>query len=133
LIFFADERCVDLNHSDSNYLSCQNSFFSKIPIPRENIITIQSPNQPDEAASLYETQFRALVPSESLDMVLLGVGPDGHTASLFPDHSLLNYSGSRLVVPIFDSPKPPMERITLTLPTINRSKHVSHRTPTLRC
>jgi 6-phosphogluconolactonase len=122
-----------LDHSDSNYFSCQNSLFQKIPIPRENIITIQSPHQPDDAASLYETQFRALVPSESLDLILLGVGPDGHTASLFPNHSLLVYVGPRLVVPIFDSPKPPNERITLTLSTINQSKHVSHGSDSSTC
>lgn len=59
-----------------------------------------------------------------IDMVLLGLGPDGHTASLFPSHELLNYAGNRKVVPIFDSPKPPSRRITLTLGTINSSKEV---------
>ena len=55
---------------------------------------------------------------------MLGLGPDGHTASLFPGHELLSYKGDRIVVPITDSPKPPSSRITLTLDSINTSAEV---------
>ena len=60
--------------------------------------------------------------SSHLIVILLGMGPDGHTASLFPNHSVLNVNKG-LVTSVKDSPKPPPERVTLTLNTINQSKH----------
>eukprot|EP00602_Paraphysomonas_sp_CaronLab_P002106 CAMPEP_0185026730 /NCGR_PEP_ID=MMETSP1103-20130426/11060_1 /TAXON_ID=36769 /ORGANISM="Paraphysomonas bandaiensis, Strain Caron Lab Isolate" /LENGTH=222 /DNA_ID=CAMNT_0027560403 /DNA_START=150 /DNA_END=818 /DNA_ORIENTATION=+ len=123
-VYFADERCVPLDDDDSNFKACNSSFLSKVPIPESNIFVIDGFESPDDAASNYETKLRNLYPDASLDLVLLGLGPDGHTASLFPDHELLRYDGERAVVPIFDSPKPPSRRITLTLATINKSKEV---------
>lgn len=124
-VFFADERCVPLDHEDSNYLACHNNLFANIPIPRENIYTIRDVEDPDLAARNYESILRAIAPDLSLDLVLLGLGPDGHTASLFPGHPLLEYDGDRAVMPIFDSPKPPSNRITLTLKTLRQSQTVS--------
>jgi 6-phosphogluconolactonase len=59
-----------------------------------------------------------------LDLTLLGMGEDGHTCSLFPGHVLLKATGSAWIAPIIDSPKPPAERITLTLSAVNSSKRV---------
>ena len=124
-VFFADERCVDLNHSDSNYFACHNEIFSKIDISRENIFTITHTHEPVAAAEEYEAILRSTIPSpHHLDLILLGLGPDGHTASLFPQHHLVRYVGERLVLPITDSPKPPSSRITFTLPFINSANMV---------
>ena len=121
---FADERCVALDSVDSNYLAWNEEVFSKLNIPRENIITINSPENPLIASEDYELQLKSICPDLSLDLVLLGMGPDGHTASLFPGHGLLRYSGENHIVPITDSPKPPPSRITMTLSAINKCKEV---------
>ena len=123
-VFFADERCVPLDHDDSNYKACQQNLFDKIPIPPEHIYSIDNIEDPNLAALSYESRLRAVVPGMSLDLAMLGLGPDGHTASLFPGHELLEYNGERAVMPIFDSPKPPSERITLTLSTLRQCKKV---------
>ena len=87
-------------------------------------MTIENYEDPDVAAQQYESNLRRVLNDRPIDMVLLGLGPDGHTASLFPNHELLQYSGDRMVMPIFDSPKPPSRRITLTLETLSNSTEV---------
>ena len=74
-----------------------------------------------QAASAYESAIRSLVPECALDVLLLGMGPDGHCCSLFPGHALLDEQ-QRLVAPIFDSPKPPPQRITMTFPLVNKAR-----------
>lgn len=122
-VLFADERCCALDDDDSNYKAYLDPLFQKIALPLENILTIEHYEDPEEAAQLYEARLRHILGDRSIDMVLLGLGPDGHTASLFPHHELLEYSGNRLVQPIFDSPKPPNRRITLTLEALNNNSN----------
>lgn len=129
-IFWADERCVAHDHADSNYLEVKKSLLNHIPaIPQENIYAINEKyaeaKDAENAAVEYEDQLRKFFKNElpSFDLLLLGMGPDGHCCSLFPGHPLLN-ENQLWVAPITDSPKPPPERITLTYPVVNNSKLV---------
>ncbi|CAF5217171.1 unnamed protein product [Rotaria magnacalcarata] len=123
--FFVDERFVPCTSDDSNYGSYQLKLFRQLPISERNIIKIDSTlTTVEECAQDYQNKLEELFiePDKSFDILLLGMGPDGHTASLFPNHSALNINKG-LVTFVKDSPKPPPERITLTLNTINQAKY----------
>eukprot|EP01041_Mallomonas_annulata_P006239 gene6239-12632_t len=124
-IFFADERCLPFDNDESTFGAYNRQIFSKIDIPASNIFHIENFDDPSFSASLYDAKFRQAIPDGTLDLVLLGMGPDGHTASLFPGHELLQYTGPHAIMPIFDSPKPPPCRITMTLGTINAARQVT--------
>ncbi len=128
-IFWADERCVPLDHPDSNFRLAREQLFDQVKIPVAQIYPIDDSFEPDITAKAYAAilnQFFQPAPGHPprFDLILLGMGEDGHTASLFPRHSLLDET-ARWVAPVFDSPKPPPERITLTLPVINQAGHVA--------
>ncbi|KAI3457957.1 hypothetical protein Pfo_014620 [Paulownia fortunei] len=134
-VFWVDERVVPKDHPDSNYLLAFNEFLSKIPIPAGNVYAMNDALSAEGAADDYETCLKHLVKnkvvdqSESrgfpkFDLMLMGMGPDGHIASLFPGHPLLQ-ENVKWVSFIKDSPKPPPERISFTLPVIN-SRQISH-------
>jgi len=131
-VFYVDERIVPLDHEDSNHKLAQDTLYSKVPIPPKNIHTIDYALQDDleELADAYEKQLiREFAQRDSarfpvFDLVLLGIGPDGHTASLFPGHELLS-ENDRWVAYIEDSPKPPPRRVTLTFPVINHAARVA--------
>ncbi|KAI4338017.1 hypothetical protein L6164_016372 [Bauhinia variegata] len=110
-VFWVDERVVAKDHLDSNYKLANDGFLSKVPIPANNIYAIDDALPADGAADVYETNLRRL-------------GPDGHVASLFPRHYVLKEK-QKWVTFIKDSPKPPPERITFTLPVINSSSNVA--------
>eukprot|EP01062_Namystynia_karyoxenos_P073399 TRINITY_DN70201_c0_g1_i1.p1 TRINITY_DN70201_c0_g1~~TRINITY_DN70201_c0_g1_i1.p1 ORF type:complete len:283 (+),score=92.77 TRINITY_DN70201_c0_g1_i1:85-849(+) len=117
-VLFADERFVPLDHKDSNYNACDAALFSKTTIPRDQIYPVDvGASSVEEAAAQYVPKVRAACGSDGadvpqIDMLLLGMGPDGHTLSLFPGHPLVGDEAS-LVASISDSPKPPPQRITL--------------------
>jgi len=131
-IFYSDERVVPLDDPDSNHALAKGTLYSQVPIPRENIHTIDPDllHDLEELADAYEKELiREFAQKDSarfpiFDLILLGVGPDGHTASLFPGHELLSEE-DRWVAYIEDSPKPPPRRITLTLPVINHATRVA--------
>lgn len=123
-LFFCDERYVPISDADSNYAGVKQHLLDKASVAPENVLAINHEIPLDEAAQDYESRLKGWYPGvdlPALDMLLLGMGPDGHTCSLFPSHPLLQET-SCLVAPISDSPKPPPCRITLTYPIINAAK-----------
>ena len=131
-VFYVDERIVPLDHEDSNHKLAHDTLFSKVSIPRDNIHTIDYSLQDDleELSDAYEKELiREFAQRDSarfpiFDLILLGIGPDGHTASLFPGHELLSET-DRWVAYIEDSPKPPPRRVTFTYPVINHAARVA--------
>lgn len=131
-VFWADERCVPLDHQESNYRLAKEVLFDQVGIPYEQIYPIDDTLQPAAAARAYEKKLREVLPPDEnklprFDLILLGMGEDGHTASLFPGHALLKET-NRWVAPIIDSPKLPPERITLTYSVINNANYVAFLT-----
>lgn len=125
--FFGDERPVPPDHPDSNYRMAFEAMLSKVPVPKENVFRISGELDPEAAALDYEQTLRKffdLRPGEfpHFDLVLLGVGTDGHTASLFPGSTALNET-RRLVVANWVE-KFKTFRITITFPVLNAARCV---------
>ena len=126
-VFWVDERCVPPDHPDSNYRMTAEALLNKVEIPTTNVHRIPGELPPELAAALYERElheiFAGITPA--FDLVLLGLGVDGHTASLFPGSPMLDETG-RWVAPVrHDSPPPPLvDRITLTYPILQAGKRV---------
>jgi len=124
-VFWADERCVDPSHEDSNYKLAADTFLLKAAVPLENIHRIRGEEGSALAAAEYQEELhRYFTGSQKLvfDLVVLGAGVDGHTASLFPGSPLLR-ERSREVVPVYLE-KPKVSRVSLTLPVFNRAADV---------
>ena len=133
-VFYADERVVPLDHEDSNHALCVRELFSKVApgVPSAQIHTI-NPDLLDDLEELADAYEKELIQEFAMkdsarfpvfDLILLGIGPDGHTCSLFPGHELLSEE-DRWVAYIEDSPKPPPRRITLTYPVLNHAARVA--------
>ena len=116
-VLFGDERCVKPDHPDSNYRMARETLLDKVA--PASVHRMPAELGPDEGAAEYSKVVEGLAP---LDVVVLGVGEDGHTASLFPGHHILNANG--WVAGVRNSPKPPPERVTLTLPALRGARHV---------
>jgi 6-phosphogluconolactonase len=125
-VLWGDERFVPLSHPDSTYLMTRDSLLANVPIPPENVYPVPTEGVLlDEAATLYERTIITLCGQEpALDLVVLGMGPDAHTASLFPHNAALAEPLDRLVVAVRDAPKPPPQRVSFTFGLINRATHV---------
>lgn len=125
--FFGDERAVSPDHPDSNYRVANDALFRPLDISGKNVYRMKAEMPDLEAAALdYERTLQSVFNGERVphfDLILLGMGPDGHTASLFPGGPALAEC-RRLVVPVMDAPKPPPRRLTLTIPVLNAARLV---------
>jgi 6-phosphogluconolactonase len=124
-VFWADERCVPEDHPESNFKLAVDAFLSSVAMPKENIHRIKGEEGPGRAAQDYEQDIRsffgpALLPV--FDLIILGAGEDGHTASLFPGSASL-HERTRLALPVYLEPPKP-NRVTLTLPVLNHAVEV---------
>ena len=131
-LFWADERCVRPDHEHSNFRPASETFLSVVPIPEENIRRM--PGEivpPEEAAKEYEKTLKKFFGSgpgqafPGFDLTFLGLGADGHTASLFPEDEAL-FEAKRWVVPAVPPPgvEPAVPRLTMTIPALNASRNL---------
>lgn len=126
-VFWGDERTVPPDHPDSNYRMAKEALLDFVALPASNVHRISGELEPVRAAAEYEQMLRSFFAKRAgktrFDLILLGMGDDGHTASLFPDTEALNET-ERLVV-ANHVPKLDTWRITLTAPVINDAAHVA--------
>jgi 6-phosphogluconolactonase len=132
-ITFGDERCVPPDHEDSNYRLARESLIEPAQIPEGNVFRMRGEIDPAAAAQEYEAKLAAVAARlnetrYTHDLLLLGLGEDGHIASLFPGSAALDEK-ERQILPIADSPKPPPQRLTMTLPLINSARHILFLVP----
>jgi 6-phosphogluconolactonase len=121
-VYWGDERCVGPDHKDSNFKMANDAMLSKTPIPPGNIHRMRSEADPEAASKEYGELLRQKFGEGGLDLVLLGMGPDGHTLSLFPGTTALNETKHRCVsnwVEKFNT-----FRVTMTAPFVNRAKQI---------
>jgi 6-phosphogluconolactonase len=120
-IYFGDERCVPPDHPDSNYRMAREALLDHVPLGADRVHRVAGERPPEEAAAQYQQQLVRLG-DKPLDLVLLGMGPDGHTASLFPGTPVLAETralAAAVYVDKFES-----WRVTLTAPVLSAAAHV---------
>ena len=121
--FWGDERCVSPDHADSNYRMAREALLDQIDVPPQNVHRVRSRLAPDQAADHYRSELkRMLGPDPQFDLVLLGMGADGHTASLFPGSPALQ-EREQTAIAVYAAHLDSW-RVTLTLPVLNRARQV---------
>lgn len=120
--FWGDERCVPLNDKDNNSFNAKNILLDKVAVPKKNIFIIPVDESPVNAAIYYEATIKIFFKTDKpvFDLILLGMGDNGHTASLFPHTSILQEVKSLVKEIYVEEVK--MERISFTVPLINDAK-----------
>ncbi|MGO8906067.1 MAG: 6-phosphogluconolactonase [Solirubrobacteraceae bacterium] len=126
-IWFADERCVEPTDAQSNYRLAHETLLAAVAIPPVRVHRMEGELGPLRGAQRYSTVLAAHLPAGEgglpvLDLVVLGIGPDGHVASLFPGAATLDAGDEALCLGVRDSPKPPAERITLSLAMLRAAR-----------
>ena len=122
-VFWGDERCVPPNHEQSNYRMARDALLAKVPVPETNVHRIRGEDDPKVAAVAYEELLRRALGPSGFDLVLLGMGDNGHTASIFPGMPAVT-EVSRWVVAQYVEVVG-MWRVTLTPAVINAADHVT--------
>ncbi len=123
-IFWGDERCVALDSVDNNAFNAKNILLDKVPIPKKNIFVIPVDETPINAAIYYEATIKIFFKTDKpvFDLIILGMGDDGHTASLFP-HTAILQEKNKLVKEVFLTEKN-IWRVSFTAPLINQAAHI---------
>jgi len=126
-LWFADERCVGPEDEESNYRLARETLLDPAGIAPERVHRMEGELGPEQAAARYAQALQAHVASRErdlpvLDAVVLGIGPDGHVASLFPGAPTLDAGERELCLGVHDSPKPPPERVTLSLAVLRAAR-----------
>ena len=115
--YLGDERCLPVGHAERNDTMIQEYLWMPISAPKKTIHRLPAELGPESAAKIYAANMN----NTQLDIAFLGLGEDGHTASLFPNNAALKNTAS--VVPVFDAPKAPAERVSLSVSTLQQAKH----------
>jgi 6-phosphogluconolactonase len=125
-IFWGDERFVPPDHEDSNYLMAKRTLLKHVPIPERNVFRMRTEaDSPDQTAFEYQEILREKLGRErGFDLMIMGLGDDAHTASLFPDHEVLDSSKDWVAPVLAPEYAKPRERVTCTLPLINLSANI---------
>jgi len=114
-IYFGDERCLPVGHPDRNSQMANQAFLHAVTVPANQVFPIPAEFGPEQGATLYRGLVEQALP---FDMVLLGMGEDGHTASLFPGHS---HNADELTHAVHNSPKPPPERVSVSAKALGQT------------
>lgn len=117
-VFHNDDRCVPADHADRNSKMARDAWLTHVAIPENQIHDIPAELGNVEGAKAYTSTLAGV---RDFDLVILGLGEDGHTASLFPGQVVDNSADA---VPVFDSPKPPADRITISQNRLNKTNEV---------
>ncbi|MDR2195407.1 MAG: 6-phosphogluconolactonase [Gallionellaceae bacterium] len=120
-IWFGDERCLPPDDAERNSHMAAEVWLDHVPIPRKQIHAIPAELGADAAAAIYADAIREV---GEFDLVLLGLGEDGHTASLFPGHDIGADENAPDVIAVHDAPKPPPERVSLSARRLGRAREV---------
>lgn len=120
-IWYGDERCLPAGDPDRNSRMARDEWLDHVAIPAANMHPIPGELGAREAAARYARELRA---ADAFDLVLLGLGEDGHAASLFPGHDWGVHADSPAVIAVFDAPKPPPERVSLSAHRLANARKV---------
>ncbi|TAN04847.1 MAG: 6-phosphogluconolactonase [Rhodanobacteraceae bacterium] len=120
-IWYGDERCAPPDDPERNSRMARDEWLDQVSIPMANVHAIPAEAGAREAAVLYARELRTV---DAFDLVLLGLGEDGHTASLFPGHDWGAHADSPDVLAVFKAPKPPPERVSLSATRLSNAHHV---------